>query len=180
MLKKVLGNPLIRFVVVGAALYLGWYVLYEFYLRPDSRIDEWVIHQIVLGTEWVLSTLGYDLTMYERSEFMNHVGILNSPGVTVGAPCDGIILFALFACFIIAFPGPIKHKLWFAPLGIASIHFINVLRVAALAIIVDVNPDWLDFNHDYTFTIIVYAFVFMLWYIWVQRFSPLKDSKQNE
>jgi hypothetical protein len=46
--------------------------------------------------------------------------------------------------------------------------------VAALAIIVDINPEWLDFNHDYTFTILVYAAVFALWYLWIEKFSPLK------
>ena len=41
-----------------------------------------------------------------------------------------------------------------------------------------VDPELLDFNHDYTFTIIVYAFVFMLWYIWIQRFSPLGNTAE--
>jgi hypothetical protein len=31
----------------------------------------------------------------------------------------------------------------------------------------------LNFNHDYTFYVIVYGWVFLLWWIWVKRFwSP--------
>ncbi|MCH2197541.1 MAG: exosortase/archaeosortase family protein [Flavobacteriales bacterium] len=178
MIQKLRENPLLRFLVVGALVYLLWYVTYEFVLRPHTHLDEWVVNQIVFGTEFFLELLGYELTPYTRFEWMNHVGILGSPGVTIGEPCDGVILFALFATFIIAFPGPIKHKLWYAPVGILSIHLINVLRVVALAVIVDVDPELLDFNHDYTFTIIVYAFVFMLWYIWIQRFSPLGNTAE--
>jgi exosortase/archaeosortase family protein len=56
-------------------------------------------------------------------------------------------------------------------LGIIIIHFVNVLRITALAIIVKVNPDWLYFNHNYTFTIVVYSFVFLLWWIWAKKYA---------
>lgn len=180
MIARLWQNPLSRFLLVGSIGYLSWYALYEYYLRPHSVADRWVIHQIVLGTETLLSLLQYDLIPYTRSEFMNRVGIEGSLGVTVGAPCDGMILFGLFAAFIVAYPGPIKHKLWFLPVGIVSIHLINVARVAALAIIVDINPEWLDFNHDYTFTILVYGFVFLLWYLWVQKFAPRSKGGQTQ
>ena len=28
------------------------------------------------------------------------------------------------------------------------------------------DPEILDFNHTYTFTILVYGYVFYLWYLW--------------
>ncbi len=179
MISKLKENPLLSFLVVGASAYLGWYILYEFVLRPHSSLDEWVVDYIVGGTENVLSILGYELRIFDDGLWRNHVGIAGSPGVTIGAPCDGIILFALFSIFIIAYPGPLKHKAWFIPAGIVAIHWINVFRVAALAVIVHFRPDLLDFNHDYTFTIIVYAFVFLLWYIWVQKFAPLGQKKHQ-
>ena len=77
--------------------------------------------------------------------------------MTIGAPCDGVVLYALFIFFILAFPGSVKHKLWFIPLGALSVFYLNVLRIVGLAIIMDINEEWLAFNHDYTFTIIVYA-----------------------
>jgi exosortase/archaeosortase family protein len=78
---------------------------------------------------------------------------------------------------VAAFPGPWKHKLWYLPLGTLSVFYINALRVVGLAIIVSINPDWLAFNHDYTFTIVVYAYVFLLWVIWVKRFSTMRHSE---
>lgn len=181
MISKLKENPLLSFLIIGALAYLGWYVLYEFVLRPHSALDEWVVDRIVKGTESVLQLFGYELRIFDDGLWRNHVGIAGSPGVTIGAPCDGIILFALFSIFVFAFPGPWKHKAWYIPVGVLAIHWINVFRVVALAVIVHYRPDLLDFNHDYTFTIIVYAFVFLLWYIWVQKFAPRKlKTKQSE
>ena len=174
-MKGLLKNPLLRFIFFATGLYFIWYVLYEFFLKINTDFDDLVINNLVFFTKKILLLFGYHLTTYSEQAFQNVVQINDSLGVTVGAPCDGIVLLALFTVFIIAFPGPWKHKLWYLPLGLIAIHFINVLRIVALAIIVDINPAWLDFNHDYTFTILVYAFVFFLWYVWVNKFSPLKN-----
>jgi exosortase family protein XrtF len=93
--------------------------------------------------------------------------------VGVGNPCNGLELFALFAGFIICFPGKFKAKLWFIPLGMIIIHFANVIRTFALALIQLKAPQYLEFNHHYTFTVIVYSIIFLLWMWWVNRYSGL-------
>ena len=110
---------------------------------------------------------------------MRIVGIDGTLGVWIGDPCNGFSLFALFLIFMITYPGPWKQKLWYIPLGLLAIHLVNVLRIVALTIILDNNSEWLDFNHNYTFNIIVYSFVFFLWYIWAKKFAaPYLDSKK--
>jgi exosortase family protein XrtF len=179
-MTKLLKNPLVRFLGLGSLLYLTWYSLYEFYIRPQTTIDLWVIHRIVDHSRWLLEFAGFALEpRNDVGGFFDAVAIRNSPGVTVGAPCDGMALFGLFSVFVLAYPGRVVHKLWFIPAGIAVVHAVNVARVAGLAVIMDLNPSWLAFNHDYTFTLLVYGVVFGLWYIWVQRFGPsLKTQKQ--
>jgi len=173
-----LNIPAVRFILLGTILYLGWYALYEFYLNPSTNVDEYIIDNLVFISESGLKSLGYQLTQYELEIFQDRIGIAGSPGVFIGEPCDGFVLFALFVVFIIAFPGPIKHKFWFVVVGVVLIHLINALRIIALVIIMNNNPQWLAFNHDYTFTIVVYSFVFFLWWTWINKFSPLrKDSK---
>jgi hypothetical protein len=49
--------------------------------------------------------------------------------------------------------------------------------VAMLAIIAYYDYTWLDFNHSYTFNFLVYAFIFMLWMVWVNRFA--RDTSQH-
>lgn len=176
MIARFWRNPFLRFLTIALSTYLVWYVSYEFFLRPNTILDEWMVDKITRGAEWFLELFGYPLRIFDDGEFRNHVGIAGSMGVTIGAPCDGIVLFALFVIFVVAFPGPILHKLWYLPLGVVLIHLSNVLRVVALAIIVDINPNWLAFNHDYTFTVLVYSLVFALWYLWIKFFSPLSGK----
>lgn len=169
----------IRFLSVGTGLYLSWYVLYEFYLKKNTLFDDWLIHQIVLPAEAGLRAIGYTTTDYSSVDqhFRSHIGIIDSFGVTVGAPCDGAPLLALFASFIVAFPGPWKHKWWFLICGGAAVHVFNIGRVMALAVIVHWNPEWLAFNHDYTFTLLIYGFVFGLWWVWIRYFATTQSQQ---
>lgn len=171
LLLAPLKIPVVRFILVGTVMYLGMYFFYEFYINPNTNIDEYIIDNLVGIGDFVLRSIGYDLTTYEPEPFRNRIGIEGSLGVFIGEPCDGFILFALFLAFIVAYPGALKHKIWFIPLGILLIHLINALRVIALVLIMRKHPQWLSFNHDYTFTIIVYAFVFLLWWVWINKFS---------
>ncbi len=52
----------------------------------------------------------------------------------------------------------------------------NVLRVAALSLNHMYSRGTVDFNHKYTFTVLVYAFIFFLWHLWVKYFSSLKKT----
>jgi len=47
-----------------------------------------------------------------------------------------------------------------------------------LAIINYVAPQYVEFNHTYTFTLFVYGIIFLLWMWWVK--SSLKENKANE
>lgn len=171
MLRELYKNPFTRFLFVSTALYLCWYFFYEFYLKENTLINEYVIDNLVFFGDGLLQMMGFETTPYTDGRFRVHFGVAGSPGVTIGAPCDGIVLFALFIVFMVSYPGPIRHKFWFLPLGLIIIHGLNVLRVTGLALIVYHNETWFSFNHDYTFTLIVYAAVFGLWWWWIVSFS---------
>ena len=155
MRSTIRENPFLRFLLLSSMAYLIWYAFYDFYLKPFTKFDEVVIHSLTHASGIELRALGFELNEYSDGAFSNHVGIAGSSGVTVGSSCDGIVLLALFTIFILAFPGPLKHKLWFIPLGIFAIWLINSFRITALACISKLNEKWFGFNHDYTFTILV-------------------------
>ena len=165
-----LRQPFVRFIVLSVAFYAAWHLLYEFYFRPHTSLDEAVVQSLVSMSEWQLTAMGYPLQEFGDTDWKNQVGISPSGGITIGEPCDGIVLFILFLLFVVLFPGKSVHRWWFIPAGILSIHLLNSLRITALAIIYFKRPDWLSFNHDYTFTIIVYSYVFILWMVWVRKF----------
>lgn len=165
-------NKLVRFILTSFLLFIAWYLVYDLWLHPKGTVDTFIINLIVHNSDWLLNLIGFQtIPTSVYGEAIRTVGIDGSHGVWIGDPCNGLTLFALFTGFIIAYPGSIKQKLWFIPLGIVSIHVLNVLRVSALAFIQYQSPEYLEFNHTYTFTIIVYSFVFYLWYLWSNKLS---------
>ena len=167
-------DPLIGFLVLLVSLFVGWHLSYKFLLEPSGNLDLWLIDKIKAQSEWFLTTLGFDLLPESsNAEGDRYIGVQGGHYLWIGNPCNGLSIFAVFAIFILAFPGPWKHRLWFIPLGVLAIHLINVLRVAALCIVVKMNPDLLSLNHDLVFYIIVYGVVILLWYIWVKRFAGM-------
>lgn len=178
MNKLLPKDPVTRFLVLAFGLYLIWYGIYELAISPYTHADRYMSITLVYLAKWMLMPFGYETVLqYEYSEVTIKLAESELNGVWVGDACNGFILFALFAIFVIAYPGPKKTKIWFIPLGILGIHVINALRVAILTIIAEEAPESLTFNHNYTFTITVYAFVFWLWYLWSVKLS--KSSKPS-
>jgi exosortase family protein XrtF len=154
----------IFFIGKMLGLYLLLQNLYDYVLSPYTSIDNNLIGLIISQAEWVLKILGYQL-LEPNSIYGHHFGVLDSSGVVIGNPCDGLSLFILYTCFLIVFKGKWWFKSLFITLGIGIIHSLNVIRVLSLALIVVYSPDSLDFHHKYTFTLFVYLCIFIMWYI---------------
>jgi exosortase family protein XrtF len=167
-------NAFVRFILLAGSLYLVLYLIYQFIIREYTLYDQKFIGGIIITAEWIANFFGYETFKQLQRIDMQVVGIDGGTGVWVGSNCNAITLFSLFAVFIIAYPGHQKSKLWYIPLGILAIHILNILRVFALMLINFYKPEYLDFNHTYTFTFIIYAFIFYLWMLWVNKFSNKK------
>ncbi|HQQ95523.1 MAG TPA: archaeosortase/exosortase family protein [Bacteroidia bacterium] len=168
-------NAFALFLIKACALYLVLFLLHQFVVRRYTYYDQKFISLILNHAEALLRFLGFATFKVLQDRDMQVMGIDGSNGVWVGSNCNAISLFSLFSVFVLAYPGAWRHKAWFIPLGILAIHLINVLRVAALAIIAKWDYTWLDFNHTYTFTLLVYGFIFGLWMVWVKRFGTVSN-----
>lgn len=165
-------NAFIRFILIAGFLYLFLFIVYTFVVKKYTYYDQKFIGSIISSAEYILNLVGYKTFTSLQDRDLQVIGIDGSNGVWVGSNCNAITLFSLFSVFIIAYPGYQKGKLWFIPLGILAIHILNIIRVIALALIsFYLPPSYLKFNHTYTFTFIVYAFIFMLWMIWINKYS---------
>lgn len=167
----------IRFIGVFLAIYVVWIMLYQWVIQPWGWLDQQVINDNSRWSLFFLERFGYE-TFMGNHPTIRTIGIQGTNGLWIGDPCDGISLFALFSIFIIAYPGKWLHKIWFIPLGITIIHFLNILRICILCIVIIKHPGWLEFNHTYLFQIFMYAIVFLLWYIWIKRFSIVKTENK--
>jgi len=159
-------SPVILFLLKALGLYVAWYIIYEIWLHPTEIMDSWIIKSTLQVSLFFLHLMGY----HTFSPYFKEIGIDGTSGLYMGDNCDSIDLFALFAGFIIAFPGAWKKKLWYIPVGIILIFLCNVLRVVVLSIIQKkFSTGALEFNHTYTFTILVYLFIFGLWLFWIKK-----------
>ena len=162
-----LKTPVARFLIYALLLYVAWFLIYELWLHPKQFVDLFIIDITLKTSKWILELIGY--TVFTGSDRL--MGIDGFPGLWMGDNCNGLVLFALFSGFIIAYPGPIRKKLWYIPAGILMLQVLNVIRVVALAIIQTYSLEMTEFNHTYTFTILIYGFIFLLWMFWVNKYS---------
>ena len=175
-----LSSPLVRFLLKAVALYLGWNLLWSVWLEKDRTIDHYLTYNtasISAATLNFFSNSEFKISpFHEQNTFLFKDGI---PVVLIEHGCNGLILMVLFSIFIIAFPGPYKAKLWYIPLGIFCIYLINSLRVVGLAVNkIHFNSSF-EFNHKFTFIILVYGAIFGFWMYWVNRFSGINAAKKS-
>ncbi|MDX6747985.1 exosortase family protein XrtF [Polaribacter sp. PL03] len=88
--------------------------------------------------------------------------------------CNSISIIILFIAFIIAFAGSIKATIIYSFLGSLFIYTINIVRIAFLAIMIYKYPRHQEILHNLVFPAIIYGVVFLLWVIWVNKFSNYK------
>lgn len=167
MIAAALKQPVYRFLLYLLLFYSGWYILYNLWLHPDGTLDLYVIDLTINISKSILEALGY--LVFTGTERV--IGVDGTGGLWIGDNCNGISLFALFSGFIIAYPGNWKKKLLYIPLGIILIELLNILRIVGLAILDTYSRTWTEFNHTYTFTILIYAFIFFLWMLWANKIA---------
>jgi exosortase family protein XrtF len=93
--------------------------------------------------------------------------------------CNAISVIILFISFVVAFSGKLKTTLFFIFGGSLLIYVLNVLRIATLSALIFYFPKQEPFLHGVLFPLYIYGVVFMLWLIWVRKFSRYasKDIK---
>lgn len=161
---------LTRFLISAFVLYLAWFFLYENWLKTSGFPDQQLTQLTAVASKFTLQGMGYDLSITHLS----HKSILylgSERLLGIAHECNALVLFVLFAGFIISFPGRWTQKLWFIPAGMVAVWLVNVGRVSALTLTQIHYPSTLDFNHKYTFTLLVYGFIFGLWMLWVKKFG---------
>ncbi len=179
LFKEYKQQQIALFVVKAVLLYIVWFILLDFLFEQDGVVNTWLNYRVATDASYVLDIFGLNGGTIPGIH-QTRVMINGNTMVGVGNPCNGLELFALFAGFIICFPGNAKTKLWFIPLGFLLIHLSNIIRTAILAFIQYKAPQYLDFNHHYTFTVIVYAIIFFLWMKWVNSYSGFNFTSENE
>jgi exosortase/archaeosortase family protein len=156
-----------RFGLLCGAFILIWAVGSANGLGDNSALDTVLCHQLATASAWGLRVLGWNAS---TDAIQPRLLLLNGqPSVIVGAPCDGLVLYALLAGFVLAYPGPARRRLWFIPLGILALWLLNIIRIIALALNHRYSPETFDFDHHYAFNTVAYAALSGLWLLWTRQ-----------
>jgi len=167
-------SPVLIFLFKVGVIFISWYIVYELWLLPDGRLDEWLSLNIVGSSAGILKWLGYEIFVFERV-----VAVGEFPGIKIVNGCNGISAMGLFLGFIIAYPGEWKEKISFTVLGIGIIYLVNIFRIVVLAITQAEWPGFFNITHDYSTTAIFYLVIFVLWMVWINYSDSLQKAQKK-
>lgn len=85
--------------------------------------------------------------------------------------CNAVSVMILFAAFVFAFSTQWKKTLLFIVFGVVLIHVLNVIRIALLSFALYYYPKYEELLHGTIFPLFIYGVVFVLWILWVTKFS---------
>ena len=85
--------------------------------------------------------------------------------------CNAVSVMILFAAFVFAFSTQWKKTVLYILFGIVLIHVLNVIRIALLSFALYYYPKYEELLHGTIFPLFIYGVVFILWILWVTKFS---------
>ena len=168
------------FLIKFFATYFILFAIYATYLKnaqqKEGKFQTASITTLVADqTVSLIDYFGYDSGAFQHKKELS-VKILIEGKYTsrVIEGCNSISIIILFVAFIIAFAGSLKATFIYTILGSLFIYFINIVRIAFLSIMIYKYPNQQEFLHNIVFPAFIYGVVFLLWVIWVNKFSNYK------
>lgn len=176
------------YVALFAILLLSFHYLYKWWAGPlgfypfEQQVDElfhWASMLLLNQSIWVLYhifNINFYITLTDQAI---HVQSTNDAWtyLLVSPDCTSLKQWMHWLFLMILFPGPWKHKLWYIPLGLVIIEWVNVVRVVGLTYTLIPWPNHFHFFHDYIFKTFFYFIIFLMWLIWVTKFIPKSIEK---
>ena len=85
--------------------------------------------------------------------------------------CNAVSVMILFAAFVFAFSTQWKKTVLYILFGVVLLHVLNVIRIALLSFALYYYPKYEELLHGTIFPLFIYGVVFILWILWVTKFS---------
>lgn len=168
-------KPFLSFIGKFLFAYLVFTFVYEIYLNQFDAVNYEVdgFTEIVANqTINCLTFFGSDAYQVQNIEAASVKLFYNQKYIAqIIEGCNGLSVIILFIAFVIAFTGKLKHTIAYLIAGSLMIHILNVARIAVLCILIFEFPEYESVLHGVIFPLIIYGFVFLLWIVWVNKFS---------
>lgn len=168
---KIFFTFLAKFVL----FYIAFSVLYTLYLNQfeakRNELDGFT-HLVASQSVRIMGFFTEDVKMqphvFQPAEQIIYHG-KNVARVVEG--CNGLSVMILFAAFIFAFSAQWKKTVIYILLGIVLLQILNCFRIAFLCFALYHYKQYGTLLHGTIFPLIIYGAVFLLWILWVTKFS---------
>ncbi|HPT14087.1 MAG TPA: archaeosortase/exosortase family protein [Bacteroidales bacterium] len=162
------------FIIITYLFHKLWwrfsYIIYDTSLFLS--ISDWLARMVYQASAWIdAHILGMDVTLYFKN--IIHFNV-NNRGIEINESCSGFKQMYQVVILFLLFPGPWRHKLWYIPMGMASMFVINIIRVVLLSVTMVYWPQHWDFIHLWVLRPFYYLVIFILWVIWVEKFGGMR------
>ncbi len=168
-------KPFLLFLSKFFTCYLAFTFFYNYYLNQfDYKNNEVDGFTEIVAKQSIKTLQLFDNHSYTKPNLKEpsvNVFYKNKWVSRVIEGCNALSIMILFISFVIAFSGKVKDTFLFIIFGLLIIHISNILRIALLSMAVYHYPQFQDFLHSVVFPLIIYGVVFLLWVIWVNKFS---------
>lgn len=148
---------------------------YKFYLDFSDGTQyypDFITNLTARQSELIIDSVGYDSKILPHPNEPSMKLIINDKFVArVIEGCNSVSVIILFVSFIIAFAGTLKRTVIYILAGSVLIYSINLIRIAILSIGLYHYPWRREILHTVIFPLIIYGLVFILWMIWVRRYT---------
>lgn len=146
-------------------LYLSQFDVKQFEVDTVTKI-------VAKQAQQLVTFFGYESQITENFEQSSVKFFVEGKYVArVVEGCNAISVLILFVAFIIAFKGSWKRTFLFITIGCVLIYMLNILRIALISIALCFYPEQEHLIHGVLFPLFIYGVVFLLWVIWVNKFS---------
>ena len=171
----------IKFILLFLVVYISLSVCYKLYLdfAKDSKYyPDYITNLVARQSEELINSVGYNAQVLPHPDEPSMKLIINGKYLArVIEGCNSVSVIILFISFIVAFSGTFKTTFFYLLSGSVLIYAVNLMRIAALSIGLYHYPWRRDILHTVVFPGIIYGLVFLLWVIWVNRFSKVYRSE---
>ena len=169
----ILYRPFLIFLAKFFLTYLVLSLIYQGYL---SRFDTHAVDGI---TELVAKNTVQLVTLFEDDFYIKQISYTsyimfyyNQQAVArMIEGCNAISVIILFISFVVSFSGKLKSTLLFILGGSVFVYILNIIRIALLCLALYWFPEQQSLLHEIVFPLFIYGVVFILWVVWVNKFS---------
>lgn len=172
-------KPAMLFLAKFVGIYLVANLLYGLYVSSYRPKPDPITRNVSDQTAAILRATGYTVISQDsENKPTTRIEWQDRNVLSIYEGCNGINTAIIFLAFIVAF-GPLRwNAVFFTLAGLLIIHVTNLLRILWLFLVAVKYPQYLYFSHKYLFTAALYFVIFVLWMLWVKKFSrkPSADA----